>query len=110
MATIHSAVLNLSSLASSHSLLTAGRRCWKAARLDEELKCPVCGSFYREPIILLYSHSLCLSCIPGTSLCRAGAPLGRSCKGLSLLLTRPCSSKRCLARVPQAGGRAHRHR
>ncbi|OCT79296.1 hypothetical protein XELAEV_18026107mg [Xenopus laevis] len=39
MATIHSAVLDLPSLASSHSL-TAGRRCWKAARLDEELKCP----------------------------------------------------------------------
>ncbi|OCT61696.1 hypothetical protein XELAEV_18047725mg [Xenopus laevis] len=40
MVTIRSAVLDLSSLASSHSLLTAGSLCWKAARLDEELKCP----------------------------------------------------------------------
>ncbi|XP_069591694.1 E3 ubiquitin-protein ligase TRIM9 isoform X3 [Ranitomeya imitator] len=30
--------------------------------MEEELKCPVCGSFYREPIILPCSHSLCLSC------------------------------------------------
>ncbi|XP_077322917.1 E3 ubiquitin-protein ligase TRIM9 isoform X4 [Lithobates pipiens] len=30
--------------------------------MEEELKCPVCGSFYREPILLPCSHSLCLSC------------------------------------------------
>ncbi|XP_018087830.1 E3 ubiquitin-protein ligase TRIM9 isoform X5 [Xenopus laevis] len=30
--------------------------------MEEELKCPVCGSFYREPIILPCSHSLCVSC------------------------------------------------
>ncbi|XP_073494600.1 E3 ubiquitin-protein ligase TRIM9 isoform X7 [Phyllobates terribilis] len=30
--------------------------------MEEELKCPVCGSFYREPIILPCSHSLCLAC------------------------------------------------
>ncbi|XP_075048924.1 E3 ubiquitin-protein ligase TRIM9 isoform X3 [Mixophyes fleayi] len=30
--------------------------------MEEELKCPVCGSFYREPIILPCSHSLCLGC------------------------------------------------
>uniref|UniRef100_H3B3Q5 Tripartite motif containing 9 n=1 Tax=Latimeria chalumnae TaxID=7897 RepID=H3B3Q5_LATCH len=30
--------------------------------MEEELKCPVCGSFYREPIILPCSHNLCLAC------------------------------------------------
>ncbi|KAM4690288.1 E3 ubiquitin-protein ligase TRIM9 isoform 10-T10 [Rhinophrynus dorsalis] len=30
--------------------------------MEEELKCPVCGSFYREPILLPCSHSLCLAC------------------------------------------------
>ncbi|XP_075469928.1 E3 ubiquitin-protein ligase TRIM9 isoform X3 [Ascaphus truei] len=30
--------------------------------MEEELKCPVCGSFYREPILLPCSHSLCLGC------------------------------------------------
>ncbi|XP_061599771.1 E3 ubiquitin-protein ligase TRIM9 isoform X2 [Cololabis saira] len=30
--------------------------------MEEELKCPVCGSFYREPIILPCSHSICLAC------------------------------------------------
>ncbi|XP_053553607.1 E3 ubiquitin-protein ligase TRIM9 isoform X7 [Bombina bombina] len=30
--------------------------------MEEELKCPVCGSFYREPIILPCSHSLCVAC------------------------------------------------
>ncbi|XP_003514959.1 E3 ubiquitin-protein ligase TRIM9, partial [Cricetulus griseus] len=28
----------------------------------QELKCPVCGSFYREPIILPCSHNLCQAC------------------------------------------------
>ncbi|KAM6912991.1 E3 ubiquitin-protein ligase TRIM9 isoform 5-T5 [Xenentodon cancila] len=30
--------------------------------MEEELKCPVCGSFYREPIILPCSHNICLAC------------------------------------------------
>uniref|UniRef100_A0A8C5GWU5 E3 ubiquitin-protein ligase TRIM9 n=1 Tax=Gouania willdenowi TaxID=441366 RepID=A0A8C5GWU5_GOUWI len=30
--------------------------------LEEELKCPVCGSFYREPIILPCSHNICQAC------------------------------------------------
>ncbi|XP_055014775.1 E3 ubiquitin-protein ligase TRIM9 [Boleophthalmus pectinirostris] len=30
--------------------------------LEEELKCPVCGSFFREPIILPCSHNICLAC------------------------------------------------
>ncbi|XP_075304049.1 E3 ubiquitin-protein ligase TRIM9 isoform X4 [Odontesthes bonariensis] len=30
--------------------------------MEEELKCPVCGSFYREPIILPCSHSICQAC------------------------------------------------
>ncbi|KAM9646212.1 E3 ubiquitin-protein ligase TRIM9 isoform 18-T18 [Trichechus inunguis] len=30
--------------------------------MEEELKCPVCGSFYREPIILPCSHNLCQAC------------------------------------------------
>ncbi|XP_016151030.1 E3 ubiquitin-protein ligase TRIM9-like [Sinocyclocheilus grahami] len=30
--------------------------------MEEELKCPVCGSFFREPIILPCSHSICLAC------------------------------------------------
>ncbi|XP_067100012.1 E3 ubiquitin-protein ligase TRIM9 isoform X13 [Osmerus mordax] len=30
--------------------------------MDEELKCPVCGSFFREPIILPCSHNICLAC------------------------------------------------
>ncbi|XP_043930251.1 E3 ubiquitin-protein ligase TRIM9 isoform X8 [Protopterus annectens] len=30
--------------------------------MEEELKCPVCGSFYREPIILPCSHNLCMAC------------------------------------------------
>ncbi|XP_029454201.1 E3 ubiquitin-protein ligase TRIM9 isoform X1 [Rhinatrema bivittatum] len=30
--------------------------------MEEELKCPVCGSFYRDPIILPCSHSICLAC------------------------------------------------
>ncbi|XP_063296445.1 E3 ubiquitin-protein ligase TRIM9 isoform X10 [Pelobates fuscus] len=32
------------------------------AEMEEELKCPVCGSLYREPILLPCSHSLCLAC------------------------------------------------
>ncbi|XP_066535786.1 E3 ubiquitin-protein ligase TRIM9 isoform X2 [Hoplias malabaricus] len=30
--------------------------------MEEELKCPVCGSFFREPVILPCSHSICLTC------------------------------------------------
>ncbi|XP_076013729.1 E3 ubiquitin-protein ligase TRIM9 isoform X9 [Genypterus blacodes] len=30
--------------------------------MEEELKCPVCGSFYREPIILPCSHNICQAC------------------------------------------------
>lgn len=30
--------------------------------MEEELKCPVCGSFFREPIILPCSHNICLVC------------------------------------------------
>ncbi|KAJ3613303.1 hypothetical protein NHX12_019553 [Muraenolepis orangiensis] len=30
--------------------------------MEDELKCPVCGSFYREPIILPCSHNICLAC------------------------------------------------
>uniref|UniRef100_A0A8C3P190 Tripartite motif containing 67 n=1 Tax=Cyanoderma ruficeps TaxID=181631 RepID=A0A8C3P190_9PASS len=30
--------------------------------MEEELKCPVCGSLFREPIILPCSHNICLPC------------------------------------------------
>lgn len=30
--------------------------------MEEELKCPVCGALFREPIILPCSHNLCLAC------------------------------------------------
>ncbi|XP_053566810.1 tripartite motif-containing protein 67 isoform X6 [Bombina bombina] len=30
--------------------------------MEEELKCPVCGSFFREPLILPCSHNVCLPC------------------------------------------------
>ncbi|XP_034418545.1 E3 ubiquitin-protein ligase TRIM9 isoform X4 [Cyclopterus lumpus] len=30
--------------------------------MEEELKCPVCGSFFREPIILPCTHNICLAC------------------------------------------------
>ncbi|XP_070984131.1 E3 ubiquitin-protein ligase TRIM9 isoform X1 [Oncorhynchus clarkii lewisi] len=30
--------------------------------MEEELKCPVCGSFFREPILLPCSHNICLAC------------------------------------------------
>uniref|UniRef100_A0ACB8GBG7 Tripartite motif-containing protein 67 n=1 Tax=Sphaerodactylus townsendi TaxID=933632 RepID=A0ACB8GBG7_9SAUR len=33
-----------------------------AAAMEEELKCPVCGSLFREPIILPCSHNVCLPC------------------------------------------------
>uniref|UniRef100_H3DPA8 Tripartite motif containing 67 n=1 Tax=Tetraodon nigroviridis TaxID=99883 RepID=H3DPA8_TETNG len=32
------------------------------AAMEEELKCPVCGSFFRDPILLPCSHSVCLAC------------------------------------------------
>lgn len=34
----------------------------KMEEMEEELKCPVCGSFFREPIILPCSHNICLAC------------------------------------------------
>uniref|UniRef100_A0A3B5MVV3 Uncharacterized protein n=1 Tax=Xiphophorus couchianus TaxID=32473 RepID=A0A3B5MVV3_9TELE len=30
--------------------------------MEEELKCPVCGSFFRDPILLPCSHNVCLLC------------------------------------------------
>ncbi|XP_008844022.1 tripartite motif-containing protein 67 isoform X5 [Nannospalax galili] len=30
--------------------------------MEEELKCPVCGSLFREPIILPCTHNVCLPC------------------------------------------------
>ncbi|XP_062938761.1 tripartite motif-containing protein 67 isoform X2 [Cynocephalus volans] len=30
--------------------------------MEEELKCPVCGSLFREPVILPCSHNVCLPC------------------------------------------------
>lgn len=30
--------------------------------MEEELKCPVCGSFFRDPVLLPCSHSVCLAC------------------------------------------------
>ncbi|KAG5277468.1 hypothetical protein AALO_G00117970 [Alosa alosa] len=30
--------------------------------MDEELKCPVCGSLFRDPIILPCSHNVCSAC------------------------------------------------
>lgn len=30
--------------------------------MEEELKCPVCGSIFKEPIILPCSHNVCLAC------------------------------------------------
>uniref|UniRef100_A0A8C6UMD8 Tripartite motif containing 67 n=1 Tax=Neogobius melanostomus TaxID=47308 RepID=A0A8C6UMD8_9GOBI len=30
--------------------------------MEEELKCPVCGSFYKEPILLPCSHNVCVAC------------------------------------------------
>ncbi|XP_069463000.1 tripartite motif-containing protein 67 isoform X1 [Ambystoma mexicanum] len=30
--------------------------------MEEELKCPVCGSLFREPLILPCSHNVCLQC------------------------------------------------
>uniref|UniRef100_A0A4W5JLB5 RING-type domain-containing protein n=1 Tax=Hucho hucho TaxID=62062 RepID=A0A4W5JLB5_9TELE len=38
------------------------RREFKMDEMEEELKCPVCGSFFREPIILPCSHNICLAC------------------------------------------------
>ncbi|XP_039605882.1 E3 ubiquitin-protein ligase TRIM9 [Polypterus senegalus] len=32
------------------------------AEMDEELKCPVCGSLFRDPIILPCTHNVCLAC------------------------------------------------
>ena len=50
---------------------SSGNRCSRCClapspvlmeEMEEELKCPVCGSFYREPIILPCSHNLCQAC------------------------------------------------
>ncbi|XP_065124832.1 E3 ubiquitin-protein ligase TRIM9 isoform X2 [Paramisgurnus dabryanus] len=30
--------------------------------MEEELKCPVCGSLFKEPVILPCSHNVCLAC------------------------------------------------
>ncbi|XP_056437336.1 E3 ubiquitin-protein ligase TRIM9 isoform X1 [Gadus chalcogrammus] len=30
--------------------------------MDEELKCPVCGSLFKDPILLPCSHNICLAC------------------------------------------------
>ncbi|XP_068198336.1 E3 ubiquitin-protein ligase TRIM9 [Antennarius striatus] len=30
--------------------------------MEEELKCPVCGSLFKEPLLLPCSHNVCLSC------------------------------------------------
>ncbi|XP_076872575.1 E3 ubiquitin-protein ligase TRIM9 isoform X2 [Brachyhypopomus gauderio] len=30
--------------------------------MDEELKCPVCGSLFKDPVILPCSHNVCLGC------------------------------------------------
>ncbi|XP_037541564.1 tripartite motif-containing protein 67 isoform X11 [Nematolebias whitei] len=30
--------------------------------MEEELKCPVCGSFFKDPILLPCSHNVCLAC------------------------------------------------
>uniref|UniRef100_H2SID5 Tripartite motif containing 67 n=1 Tax=Takifugu rubripes TaxID=31033 RepID=H2SID5_TAKRU len=30
--------------------------------MEEELKCPVCGSFFRDPVLLPCSHNVCLAC------------------------------------------------
>ncbi|KAM6991973.1 E3 ubiquitin-protein ligase TRIM9 isoform 1-T1 [Tautogolabrus adspersus] len=30
--------------------------------MEEELKCPVCGSLFKEPILLPCSHNVCLAC------------------------------------------------
>lgn len=38
------------------------RRQTPMEEMEEELKCPVCGSFYREPLILPCSHNLCQAC------------------------------------------------
>uniref|UniRef100_A0A8C5MS95 E3 ubiquitin-protein ligase TRIM9 n=1 Tax=Leptobrachium leishanense TaxID=445787 RepID=A0A8C5MS95_9ANUR len=53
--------------------------------MEEELKCPVCGSFYREPLILPCSHSLCLSCARNILVQTpdAESPRSRRASGLS---------------------------
>uniref|UniRef100_UPI00358EE3FA E3 ubiquitin-protein ligase TRIM9-like n=1 Tax=Myxine glutinosa TaxID=7769 RepID=UPI00358EE3FA len=33
------------------------------ANLEEELKCPVCGALFCDPVILPCSHNVCLSCV-----------------------------------------------
>uniref|UniRef100_A0A5F9C2A4 E3 ubiquitin-protein ligase TRIM9 n=1 Tax=Oryctolagus cuniculus TaxID=9986 RepID=A0A5F9C2A4_RABIT len=52
-------------------LASSGTRCSRRClalslvpmeEMEEELKCPVCGSFYREPIILPCSHNICQAC------------------------------------------------
>uniref|UniRef100_G3NUU7 Tripartite motif containing 67 n=1 Tax=Gasterosteus aculeatus aculeatus TaxID=481459 RepID=G3NUU7_GASAC len=31
--------------------------------MEEELKCPVCGSLFKDPILLPCSHNVCLACV-----------------------------------------------
>ncbi|XP_038612766.1 E3 ubiquitin-protein ligase TRIM9 isoform X2 [Tachyglossus aculeatus] len=53
--------------------------------MEEELKCPVCGSLYREPILLPCSHNVCQACAR-TILVRtpeAGSPRSRRASGAS---------------------------
>ncbi|XP_061756931.1 tripartite motif-containing protein 67 isoform X3 [Nerophis ophidion] len=35
--------------------------------MEEELKCPVCGSLFKEPILLPCSHNVCLACAKSIS-------------------------------------------
>ncbi|KAM5235808.1 tripartite motif-containing protein 67 isoform 2-T2 [Ctenodactylus gundi] len=58
--------------------------------MEEELKCPVCGALFREPVILPCSHNVCLPCartiavqtpdgephLPAPLLLSRGAPAG----------------------------------
>ncbi|XP_061609873.1 E3 ubiquitin-protein ligase TRIM9 isoform X3 [Phyllopteryx taeniolatus] len=33
-----------------------------AGAMEEELKCPVCGSLFKEPVLMPCSHNVCLAC------------------------------------------------
>ncbi|KAM9778807.1 E3 ubiquitin-protein ligase TRIM9 isoform 5-T5 [Syngnathus typhle] len=37
-------------------------KAFGAGRMEEELKCPVCGSLFKEPLLLPCSHNVCLVC------------------------------------------------
>ncbi|XP_035473678.2 E3 ubiquitin-protein ligase TRIM9 isoform X1 [Scophthalmus maximus] len=49
-----------SSPSSSSSSSSSSLR--SADAMEEELKCPVCGSLFREPVLLPCSHNVCLAC------------------------------------------------